>query len=117
VLKNRLIFLHFARKTFNPWAGLKTDSRSGARDAGRHVVVSRCRRQTARGGRGTLSSGSGLRRASTAIWRGNDCGYKKTCREYAVCLWKRPDYEGRPKTSPNVQIFALQDFFAAIAVA
>jgi len=21
-------FLHFARKTFNPWAGLKTDSRS-----------------------------------------------------------------------------------------
>src|ERR1019366_2373869 len=36
VSKPCLIFLHFARKTFNPWAGLKTDSRSGARDAGRH---------------------------------------------------------------------------------
>jgi len=23
-----MIFLHFARKTFNPWAGFKTDSRS-----------------------------------------------------------------------------------------
>jgi hypothetical protein len=39
VSKPRLIFLHFARKTFNPWAGLKTDSRSSARDAGRLVVV------------------------------------------------------------------------------
>jgi hypothetical protein len=25
-----IYFLHFARKTFNPWAGLKTDSRSAA---------------------------------------------------------------------------------------
>jgi hypothetical protein len=40
-----LIFLHFARKTFNPWAGLKTDSRSAARDAGR------CNRVVGIGGR------------------------------------------------------------------
>jgi hypothetical protein len=32
VKQSSLIFLHFARKTFNPWAGLKTDSRSGAQD-------------------------------------------------------------------------------------
>jgi hypothetical protein len=27
-----VFFLHFTQKTFNPWAGLKTYSRSGARD-------------------------------------------------------------------------------------
>jgi hypothetical protein len=49
-MRRRTYLLHFARKTFNPWAGLKTDSQSPARDAGRHVVVPRGRRPTARGG-------------------------------------------------------------------
>ena len=31
-VKGRLIFLHFAQENFNPWAGLITDSRSGAQD-------------------------------------------------------------------------------------
>ena len=75
VSKPRLIFLHFARKTFNPWAGLKTVSRSAAGhwtarsvpDWGpgrRHWWPS-----AMTGGRGILSRG--LRRAAqTVLQRG-----------------------------------------------
>src|ERR1035437_2275435 len=79
--RRRIYFLHFARKTFNPWAGLKTDSRSAA---GRWTARSvpdwppghRQRWPSAKtGGRGILSRG--LRRAAQTVLQrgGRDDGH------------------------------------------
>ena len=88
----RLIFLHFARKTFNPWAGLKTDSRSAA---GRWPARSvpdwppgrRHRWPSAKtGGRGILSRG--LRRAAQTVLP-RICTFNKSECEYRAAPRKR----------------------------
>ena len=96
--KSRLNFLHFAREIFNPWAGLKTDSRSGARDG------------PCRTGHRVVSSGGRLQRpAGVEYYHVDYVGLRK--RFYSAegeMMATSINYEGLPPVAPEFDAAALR---------
>ena len=95
---HRLIFLHFARKTFDPWAGFKTDSRSGARDG------------PCQTGHRVVGSGGRLQRpAGVEYYHVDYVGLRK--RFYSAdgeMMATSINYEGLPPVAPEFDAAALR---------
>ena len=103
--KPRLIFLHFARKTFNPLAGLKTDSRSLRRATTCGGPPGPCRT-----GHRVVGSGGRLQRpAGVEYYHVDYVGLRK--RFYSAegeMLATSINYEGLPPVAPEFDAAALR---------